>query len=125
MAGTLVERVLSTDNYNEREYAIRGLAEYGGPRSPDDPAFWDDPIGKLPGALYTPDAGYVSDPQLAAQNLADAATAGGAVFRFRSEVTSIRSADGRIRASECPRRDLRVLGIALCPVQQVPRRSPI
>ncbi len=41
------------------------------------------------GALYTPDAGYVDDPQLAAANLAAAAVAAGADFRYRSAVVAI------------------------------------
>lgn len=65
------------------------LAEYGGARSPDDPAFWDDPVGELPGALYTPDAGYISDPQLAAQNLHTAAAKKGATFNFGRRMTEL------------------------------------
>ncbi|MGW3608059.1 NAD(P)/FAD-dependent oxidoreductase [Micromonospora sp. NPDC005161] len=41
------------------------------------------------GAIYTPDAGYVDDPQLAAANLADAAAHRGAKFHFRRTVTGI------------------------------------
>ncbi|PKW19190.1 FAD dependent oxidoreductase [Saccharopolyspora spinosa] len=44
------------------------------PRRIDDDRFWTDPRGTL-GAVHTPDAGYVTDPQLAARNLADAAAA--------------------------------------------------
>src|SRR5690242_21426987 len=40
------------------------------PRRIDDDAFWADAAGQL-GALWTPDAGYVDDPALAAVNLAD------------------------------------------------------
>ena len=39
------------------------------------------------GAYFTPDAGFVDDPQLAAHNLMVAAIAHGAVFRFRDAVT--------------------------------------
>jgi sarcosine oxidase, subunit beta len=39
------------------------------------------------GALFSPDAGYVDDPQLAAHNLQRAAEAHGGEFRFRTEVT--------------------------------------
>ncbi|WP_236725396.1 NAD(P)/FAD-dependent oxidoreductase [Amycolatopsis orientalis] len=46
--------------------------------------------------MYTPDAGYVSDPGLAAVNLASAASAGGAEFRFRSAVTGVEKAGGRV-----------------------------
>ncbi len=65
------------------------MAEFGGATSPDDERFWADPVGELPGALFTPDAGYVSDPQLAAQNLHTAARAKGATFHFNSRVDDI------------------------------------
>ncbi len=59
------------------------------PTTPDDPAFFAEGVDELAGALFTPEAGYVPDPQLAAQNLADAASAAGATFRFHSEVISV------------------------------------
>lgn len=63
------------------------------PKRVDDPAFADDPDGAL-SAIYSPDAGFIDDPMLAARNLAFAARHHGAVFRFRTEVTSIdRDAD--------------------------------
>ncbi|GAA2999812.1 NAD(P)/FAD-dependent oxidoreductase [Kitasatospora sp. NPDC127116] len=76
---------------------------YWPPKPVDDDAFFADPSGEL-GALVTPDAGYVDDPQLAAQNLADAAAELGARFllhhtvvavdRHADRVTGIRLADG-------------------------------
>lgn len=41
------------------------------------------------GAIYTPDAGYVDDPRLAAANLAGAAQAHGATLLFKRRVTEI------------------------------------
>ncbi|SDJ83745.1 NAD(P)/FAD-dependent oxidoreductase [Nonomuraea jiangxiensis] len=70
---------------------------YWPPRRLDDGAFWADASGSL-GAVYTPDAGYVTDPKLAAQNLAVAAARQGAEFRFHSAVTAIESGGGRVRA---------------------------
>ncbi|MFJ6617671.1 NAD(P)/FAD-dependent oxidoreductase [Kitasatospora sp. NPDC091335] len=76
---------------------------YWPPKPVDDDAFFADPSGEL-GALFTPDAGYVDDPQLAAQNLADAAAELGAHFALHhtvvavdghaDRVTGIRLADG-------------------------------
>ncbi|MEV0536306.1 FAD-dependent oxidoreductase [Kitasatospora sp. NPDC050463] len=76
---------------------------YWPPKPVDDDAFFAGPTGEL-GALFTPDAGYVDDPQLAAQNLADAAGELGAHFLFHravvavdrraDRVTGIRLADG-------------------------------
>lgn len=65
------------------------MADYGGPCLPSDERFWTEATDKLPGALYTPDAGYVSDPQLAAQNLYTAATNQGASFSFSTRVDEI------------------------------------
>ncbi|MFJ3216508.1 NAD(P)/FAD-dependent oxidoreductase [Kitasatospora sp. NPDC086801] len=61
---------------------------YWPPKPVDADAFFDDPSGEL-GALYTPDAGYVDDPQLAAQNLADAAAELGARFLFHHTVVAV------------------------------------
>lgn len=59
-----------------------------------DPAFWDDPAGAIGGYL-TPDAGYIDDPQLAAQNLAVAARRHGASYLLNTTVAAIdRAADG-------------------------------
>lgn len=80
------------------------LGLYGPPARPDDPAFWADAHGAYCGALYCPEAGYVSDPQLAAHNLQRAAEAAGARFVFGTavayvaregdHVTGVRMVDG-------------------------------
>ncbi|MFD5123602.1 NAD(P)/FAD-dependent oxidoreductase [Streptomyces sp. NPDC058385] len=67
---------------------------YSPPKRLEDPRFWDDASRHL-GAVYTPDAGYVSDPQLAAANLAEAATARGATFLLGKTVVDIVRRDGR------------------------------
>jgi sarcosine oxidase subunit beta len=66
------------------------------PTAVDDPAFTAEPAGVLGGALFTPEAGYVTDPQLAAQNLADAAVAEGATLRVRAEVVAIERGEQRV-----------------------------
>jgi sarcosine oxidase subunit beta len=63
----------------------------------DDPTFRQRPDEMLPGAVFTPGSGYVSDPQLASQNLQWAAERHGAEFRFRTNVTEIAAAGGRVR----------------------------
>lgn len=70
---------------------------YWPPKPISDERFWSDASQTL-GAVYTPDAGYITDPQLAAQNLAAAAVREGAEFRFRSTVTSVESSGGQVRA---------------------------
>ncbi|MEV5078737.1 FAD-dependent oxidoreductase [Streptomyces sp. NPDC056159] len=67
---------------------------YWPPKRLEDPRFWDDAPGHL-GAVYTPDAGYVSDPQLAAANLAEAATVHGATFLLGKAVVEIVRRSGR------------------------------
>jgi glycine/D-amino acid oxidase-like deaminating enzyme len=65
------------------------------PKRLDDEAFWSEPEGEL-GALYTADGGFVDDPLLATQNLADAAARHGARFVFRQTVAGVRRAAGRV-----------------------------
>ena len=69
---------------------------HGDPCRPEDDRFWAEPEGELIGALFTPDSGYVSDPQLATHNLQRAAEAKGGEFRFNVEVADIRRAAGRV-----------------------------
>lgn len=85
-SATLAERVPGID-----------AGRYWPPKRLDDEEFWEDAKTSL-GGVYTPDAGYVSDPGLAAVNLAAAASASGAEFRFRSTVTAVEEAGGRVRA---------------------------
>ncbi|MGW7404319.1 NAD(P)/FAD-dependent oxidoreductase [Streptomyces sp. NPDC054833] len=69
---------------------VRGIdtGAFYPPKRVDSEEFFDDPHGSL-GAVYTPDAGYVDDPRLAAANLAAAAAHRGAHFAYRRQVTSI------------------------------------
>ncbi len=61
-----------------------------------DHPFWGEPDAMHDGVIVMPDAGYISDPQLSAQNLAAAAVASGARFDFNTEVVSIERSDGRV-----------------------------
>lgn len=65
------------------------------PKRRDDDEFWVDSPGTL-GAVFTPDGGYVGDPQLAAENLATAARRHGASFLFRGTVTAVEQSAGRV-----------------------------
>jgi len=60
------------------------------PKRPENAHFWDEPEDELLGAIYTPESGYVSDPQLATRNLVTAAKTHGCEFRFNTEVAEIR-----------------------------------
>ncbi|NHA70226.1 NAD(P)/FAD-dependent oxidoreductase [Phycicoccus flavus] len=70
----------------------------GPPVPVDSERFWADPddAPPLPGALWSPDAGYVDDPQLASHNLQRAAEARGATFRFRTRVVAVERDAGRV-----------------------------
>ncbi|KOV64751.1 NAD(P)/FAD-dependent oxidoreductase [Streptomyces sp. MMG1121] len=68
---------------------------YGPPRSLLDDAFFSGPEGEL-GALFTPDAGFVDDARLAAQNLADAAARTGVRFLFRRAVVGVLRGGDRV-----------------------------
>jgi sarcosine oxidase, subunit beta len=84
-AATLARRMPSLDT-----------GRYWPPAPVTDDAFFAAASGQL-GGLFTPDAGYVNDPQLAAHNLAAAAQAAGARLEFGQIVTGIRRAGGAVR----------------------------
>jgi sarcosine oxidase subunit beta len=71
------------------------IGRYFPPRPVADEAFWAPPTGRL-GGYFTPDAGFVDDPQLAAHNLMVAARAHGGRFRFRAKVVEIVRDSGRV-----------------------------
>lgn len=87
--------VLTGDEIEARFPAI-DAGRFGPPTRLEDDAFWAEPAAKLPSACFDSEAGYISDPMLAAQNLAEAAQAAGASFRYSAEVTAIRQGDGRV-----------------------------
>ena len=68
---------------------------YWPPKPVADEAFFAPAEGQL-GALFTPDAGFISDPQLAAHNLAYAARSLGAQLMFGRVVTAVSRRNGRI-----------------------------
>jgi glycine/D-amino acid oxidase-like deaminating enzyme len=87
-AATLAERVPGLD-----------VGRFWPPKRLDDDGFWADPATSL-GAVYTPDAGFVDDPQLAAINLADAARRHGVDFRFHQQVTAVLREGTRVAGVE-------------------------
>ena len=64
------------------------VGAYWPPKSIDDDAFFHDAPHQL-GALFMPDAGFIDDPQLAAQNLVDAAQRRGARVVLNRGVTEV------------------------------------
>ncbi|CAB4849458.1 unannotated protein [freshwater metagenome] len=65
----------------------------------EDDHFWAEPTGELAG-MYVEGAGHIDDPQLATHNLAHAAEANGAVFRFGCEVVAVLRDGGRVSGVE-------------------------
>ncbi len=74
---------------------IYNLESFAPARSRDDPAFGKTNGSRVLGGVYWPNGGYVTDPALSAQNLADAARAYGAQFLMGKEVSAILSESGR------------------------------
>ena len=66
------------------------------PKTIDDPGFWHDEDEPLAGAIFTPVAGYVNDPQLATGNIKQAVEAAGGRFLFRRSVSEILRTAGRV-----------------------------
>ena len=64
------------------------VGSYYPPKPVDSESFYADTDCSL-GAVFTPEAGFVDDPQLAAANLGAAAVTKGAVHSFRTKVTHI------------------------------------
>ncbi|MEC7982495.1 MAG: FAD-dependent oxidoreductase, partial [Pseudomonadota bacterium] len=75
---------------------IYSLDSFAPPRRIDDPDFGTSNGQSIEGALYWPNGGYVTDPALSSQNMADAARLHGAEFRLGVEVVDILRADGRV-----------------------------
>lgn len=85
----------SPDRIRER-LPIFQLNRFWPPKRMDDPGFGEPTGGDIPGAIFFPTAGYISDPQLATHNLQRAAESHGAEFLFRRSVVEIVKTDGRV-----------------------------
>jgi sarcosine oxidase subunit beta len=77
-------------------YPEISLDAFGPPKRSDAPGFGEPVAGTLHGGIFLPEAGYVSDPQLAAHNLQSAAAASGAEFRFDSQVVEVLRNEQRV-----------------------------
>ena len=64
------------------------VGKYWPPKTLADDAFWEEASESL-GAIYTPNGGYIDDPLLATENLAQAAISAGVTFRFKTKATAI------------------------------------
>ena len=82
------------------------LTSYAPPKPLDDPDFGQPNGSQIRGGVFWPNAGYVTDPALSAQNLAAAAAQYGSHFQMGTTVTEILEIGGRQR----PRAGYRDLG---------------
>jgi sarcosine oxidase subunit beta len=76
---------------------IYSTDSYAPPRRMDQDGFGEPNGRKLKGAVFWPHAGYVTDPALSCQNLADAARPHDAAFRLGVEVAEILQEGGRTK----------------------------
>ena len=76
---------------------VYDLNRYGPAKRPETDGFGEPTGGELPGGVFWPNGGYVTDPALSAQNLAAAAKRHGAQFRMGAEVTEILTEGGRVK----------------------------
>ncbi len=75
---------------------VYSLESFSPARAKDDPDFGQSNGGHLKGGVYWSDAGFVNDPALSAQNLADAARLHGAEFLLGHEIVEITQENGRV-----------------------------
>lgn len=74
---------------------VYSLDSFTPPKRMDDPEFGQPNGRKMQGGVFWPQAGYVTDPALSAQNLMDAAKLHGAEVRTGAEVVEILIDEGR------------------------------
>ncbi|NRB36459.1 MAG: FAD-binding oxidoreductase [Rhodobacteraceae bacterium] len=79
---------------------IYQLDSFAPAKRPDDPKFGHPNGEHLKGAVFWPNAGYVTDPALASQNLMQAAAEHGAQTMMGAEVTAILQDNGRVTGVE-------------------------
>ena len=66
------------------------------PRSPDHPEFFSEPTREIAGGVFTPEAGYIGDPQLATHNLRRAVEIAGGTFLLGRRVVGFPQTNGRV-----------------------------
>ncbi|MCF8109110.1 MAG: FAD-binding oxidoreductase [Desulfohalobiaceae bacterium] len=71
------------------------IRAYGPPTLPSDERFGKPTGESIAGAIYIPESGFISDPQLSCHNVQRAGEALGGEYRFKAEVVDILKRDGR------------------------------
>ncbi len=80
----------------QQRLPIYSMDSFAPAKRMDDPEFGQPNGRQMDGAVYWPQAGYVTDPALSAQNLMDAAKLHGAEVRTGAEVVEILQDSGRV-----------------------------
>ena len=91
-----IQHQILTPTEIEHLYPDISMKAYGPPKSLGDPTFGQPSAGEISSGIYINACGYVSDPQLAANNLYQAAKQLGAAFEFNTLVTQINRLGGAI-----------------------------
>ena len=76
---------------------VYDLASFAPPKPADEPEFGEPNGGAVPGGVYWPHAGYVTDPALSAQNLMAAAALHGAEVQLGADVVEILRDGDRVK----------------------------
>ncbi|MEM7289440.1 MAG: FAD-dependent oxidoreductase [Pseudomonadota bacterium] len=81
----------------EEKYPFYNLSCFAPAKSMDDPEFGKPTGGSVDGGVFFPKGGYISDPQLATQNIQHAAERVGADFLFNRRVMEIPTENNRVQ----------------------------
>ena len=85
-----------SDEQIKAKLPIYSLDSFAPARRMDDPQFAQPNGAKLKSGVFWPLAGYVSDPALSSQNMADAARLHGAKFRMGIQVVDVLQSGGKV-----------------------------
>jgi sarcosine oxidase subunit beta len=80
----------------KKKFPFLNTRKYFPVKLPEDADFGEPTGNAVQGAIFIPESGYITDPQLSTHNLQRAAEANGGTFRFNAEVVDIRKKDGRV-----------------------------
>ena len=109
LAGTRAVGVPFTDvAANELPEWLPGadLRQFSPARRIDDPQFGETAGDPITGAMFCPTGGYISDPQLATAQMAQAVERAGGHFRFNDTVLAIHQSSGAITGLSCAKSGL-------------------
>jgi len=78
-----------------KRWPVLNTRQYFPAKTMDYPEFGQSTGEAIAGAIFVPESGYITDPQLSTHNVQVAAEARGAEFRYNAEVVEILKKDGR------------------------------